>query len=123
MVDLSISGGSLLVNVRGLHKMLAFKNSLQIPLVHIADIRHDPDRARGWWHGTRMPGTNIPGLLTAGTFYHNGKRTFWDVHNPNNAVVIDLKDEHYHQFIVEVAHPQLAVEQVKGAMPQPTRQF
>ena len=40
-----------------------------------------------------MPGTNIPGVLTAGTFYQHGKRVFWDVHNPDNTVVIELKDE------------------------------
>jgi hypothetical protein len=36
-----------------------------------------------------MPGTNIPGVLTAGTFYQDGKRVFWDVHNPDNTVVIE----------------------------------
>jgi hypothetical protein len=25
-------------------------------------------RAHGWWHGSEMPGTNLPGVLTAGTF-------------------------------------------------------
>ncbi len=40
-----------------------------------------------------MPGTSIPGVLTAGTFYHDSKRVFWDVHNPENTVVIELKDE------------------------------
>jgi hypothetical protein len=27
-----------------------------------------------------MPGTNIPGVLTAGTFDQHGKRVFSDVH-------------------------------------------
>jgi hypothetical protein len=53
----------------------------------------DPAIAHGWWRGLRMPGTNIPGVLTAGTFYQDGKRVFWDVHNPENTVVIELKHE------------------------------
>ena len=78
-----------------------------------------PEIAHGWWHGIRMPGTNIPGVLTAGTgtFYQDGKRVFWDVQNPENTVVIELKDERYNELIVEVADPQAAVELVKAAVP------
>jgi len=103
MVDLSISGGNLVLHVRGADKLWAFKSSLEIPLAHIAEIRADPAIAHGCWHGLRMPGTNIPGVLTAGTLYQEGKRVFWDVHNPENTVVIELKDERYNELIVEVA--------------------
>ena len=109
MVDLSISEGKLLLHVHGADKLWAFKSSLEIPLQHVAAIRADPEVARGWWHGWRMPGTNLPGVITAGTFYQDGKRVFWDVHNPENTVVIDLHDERYNQLIVEVADPGAAV--------------
>lgn len=117
MVDLTISGGNLVVHVRGADQLWAFKSSLEIPLVHIANIKADPAVARGWWHGIRMPGTNVPGVLTAGTFYQDGRRVFWDVHNPDNTVVIELKDERYQELIVEVADPKAAVELVKAALP------
>ncbi len=109
MVDLSIFEGKLLLHVHGADKLWAFKSSLEIPLQHVAAIRADPEVARGWWHGWRMPGTNLPGVITAGTFYQDGKRVFWDVHNPENTVVIDLHDERYNQLIVEVADPGAAV--------------
>jgi len=83
MVDLSISGSNLVLHVRGADKLWAFKSSLPIPLTHIAEIRADSAMAQGWWHGLRMPGTNISGVLTARTFYQDGKRIFWDVHNPD----------------------------------------
>jgi len=78
----------------------------------------NPEIAHGWWHGLRMPGTSIPGVLTAGTFYQDGKRVFWDVHSPENTIVIELKDEWYNELIVEVADPQVAVELVKAALPR-----
>ena len=118
MVELSIASGNLELHVRGMDKLWALKSSLEIPLRHIAGIRADPSVARGWWHGIRMPGTSVPGVLTAGTFYQHGKRVFWDVHNPENTVVIELHDERYDELIVEVADPQLAVEQVKAALPE-----
>jgi hypothetical protein len=117
MVELSISGGNLELQVRGADKLWAFKGSLEIPLQHVAGIRADPDVARGWWHGIRLPGTNIPGVLTAGTFYQHGNRVFWDVHNPENTVVIELRDERYDELIVEVADPLFTAEWLKGAMP------
>ena len=118
MVDLSIAEGKLTLNVRGADKLWAFKSSLEIPLVQITEITADPSIAHGWWHGLRMPGTNIPGVLTAGTFYQDGKRVFWDVHNPENTVVIGLRDERYNELIVEVADPKAAVELVKATLPR-----
>jgi len=40
-----------------------------------------------------------------------------DVHNPENTVVIELKDERYSELIVEVANPKAAVELVKAGLP------
>ncbi|MGO8793476.1 MAG: hypothetical protein ACLQLC_01530 [Candidatus Sulfotelmatobacter sp.] len=116
MVDLSISEDKVILHVRGADQLWALKSSLEIPLAHVAAIRADPSVAHGWWHGLRLPGTNIPGVLTAGTFYHDGKRVFWDVHNPENTVVLELKDERYNELIVEVNDPRAVVELVKGAL-------
>ena len=118
MVDLSVAGGKLVLHVRGADRLWSFKSSLEIPLPHISAIRADPSVARGWYHGIRMPGTNIPGVLTAGTFYQHGQRVFWDVHDPDNTVVIELRDERYNQLIVEVADPQAAVELIQAALPR-----
>ena len=104
------------LHIRGADKLWAFKSSLEIPLVHIADVRADPQTARGWYHGIRMPGTNVPGVITAGTFYQDGRRVFWDVHNPEKAIVIDLHDERFNQLVVEVADPGEAVKLIQSAL-------
>ena len=114
MVDLSVSEGNLVLHVRGADQLWALKSTLEIPLQHITGIRADPSIAHGWWHGVRMPGTNLPGVLTAGTFYQHEKCVFWDVHHPDKTVVIDLHDERYNQLIVEVADPDAAVRLVRS---------
>jgi hypothetical protein len=116
LVDLSIADGKLTLHVRGADKLWAFKSSLEIPLVHIAAVRADPEAARGWYHGIRMPGTSVPGVITAGTFYQDGKRVFWDVHDPDKTIVIDLHDERYNQLIVEVDDPEAAVRLFQNAL-------
>jgi hypothetical protein len=117
MVGLSISGGSLELHVRGADKLWALKTSLEIPLRHISGFAPTRQWLTAGGTGTKLSGTNIPGVLTAGTFYQYGKRVFWDVHNPENTVVIELRDERYDELIVEVADPRLTVEQVKAALP------
>ncbi len=109
MVELAVSEGTLLVNVRGADKLWALKNSLEIPLEHVASVRTDPTIAKGWWHGLRLPGTHVPGLITAGTYFTRHQKTFWDVHNPDRAIVIDLRDEPYDRLVVEVADPESAI--------------
>lgn len=115
MVDLEVREGKLFLHVKGADQLWALKSSLEIPLEHVAGIRADPEVARGWWHGLRMPGTQIPGVITAGTFYQHGQRVFWDVHHPEQTVVIELRDERYSELIVEVADPAAAVALVEQA--------
>jgi hypothetical protein len=118
MVDLSVHEDKLTLHVQGADKLWAFKSSLEIPLRHIRGVRVDPEIARGWWHGIRMPGTHLPGVIVAGTFYQDGKRVFWDVHYPENTIVIELHDERYDELIVEVENPQMAVETIRTATKQ-----
>ncbi|MBC6988826.1 MULTISPECIES: hypothetical protein [Hymenobacter] len=105
MVEVSREGEEIVFNVKGLHKLWAFKSRLQIPRQHILGARKDPEAVKGWWHGWRVPGTHIPGLLTAGTFLQDEKRIFWDVHHADKTVVIDLDHEDYNQLIIEVENP------------------
>jgi hypothetical protein len=63
-----------------------------------------------------MPGTNVPGVITAGIFYHDGRRVFWDVHHPEKTIVIDLHDEPYNKLILEVDDPDTAVNLIRTAL-------
>ena len=68
-------------------------------------VRLDPEAARGWWHGLKIIGSIIPGILTAGTFYEQGGMVFYDVHDPERTIVLDLDHERYKRLIVEVEDP------------------
>jgi hypothetical protein len=116
MVEMEIQGGTLHLEVKGIDKLWAFKSSLTIPLEHVRGARRDPEVASVWYKGIRAPGTYIPGVITAGTYYQHGKRVFWDVHRAENTIVIDLADERYDQLIVEVADPEAAVARIGEAL-------
>jgi hypothetical protein len=118
MVELSLSEGKLALHVRGMDQFWALKSTLEIPLEHVSGIRADPEVARGWWHGFKLMGTDLPGVLTAGTFYQHGQKIFWDVHDPENTVVLSLNHEKYDELIVEVADPSAAVSLVQSQLPR-----
>lgn len=57
----------------------------------------------------------MPGVIRAGIFYQDGKRIFWDVHDPEKTIAIDLHDERYSQLI-EGADPDAAVKLIQSAL-------
>ncbi|HET8654571.1 MAG TPA: hypothetical protein VFL93_03575 [Longimicrobiaceae bacterium] len=115
MVEISIEGPNAVFEVQGLDRLWALKSRLEIPLKHVGGVRADPSVARGWWKGFRAPGTELPGVIRAGTFYQHGKRIFWDVHDPERTIVVELADERYDELIIEVADPAAAVSFLERA--------
>ena len=115
-MDLSVAEGKLTLHVRGADKLWAFMSSLEIPLVHVAGVRADPQAARGWYHGIRLPGTNVPGVITVREPSIRTARGFWNVHDPEKTIVIDLRDERFNQLVVEVADPDAAIKLIQNAL-------
>ena len=118
MTKLEIENGDLIITVEGMDKVWALKSHLTIPLAHIAGVSYQPEIAKGWWHGLRLPGTNLPGVLTAGTFYQDKEWAFWDVHNPDNTIVITLRDESYQKLIIEVEDTDKAIADITASLPR-----
>jgi hypothetical protein len=118
MVTLHIAEESLTVEVAGLHKLWCFKSSLTIPLAHIAGVHVATDEARKGWHGLRAPGTHMPGLITAGTYYDKTGRVFWDVCDAARAIEIVLHDDRFARLVVEVDDPAAAIALIRRAIPE-----
>jgi hypothetical protein len=118
MVEISIVNDALLVDVQGVHKLWALKSTLQVPLADIHSVRHDPDRATRAFPGLRVPGTHIPTVYTAGTYYQSDFRPdFWTVRKPEHAIVIQCgPDAAYDEIIVEVQDPRATVERIQAAL-------
>ena len=112
MVDIQLQGGNIRFTVRGMHKLLALKSELLVPRSHIRGAWMDLDAARHL-EGLRAGGTYFPGLVAAGTFYlderGSQKPFFLDMSNPASTAIVSLRDEEYHQLIIEVADPTAVV--------------
>jgi hypothetical protein len=108
MVTIQKIDNHFLFEVKGMHKLWAFKSEIKIPCEHVLKAYQDDGIVNGR-RGFRFPGTSIPGIIHAGTYLNNGETNFWDVSNTDDAIVKDLKDEAYHQIIIQVENPLEAI--------------
>jgi hypothetical protein len=115
MAEVELAQDALIVHVEGMDRLFALRSRLEVPLSHVYGAEADPQEARRRWHGIMERGIWVPGAITAGTYYQEGELVFWDVHDPEKTVVIQLKDERYRRLVIEVEDPEATVAQVNEA--------
>lgn len=103
MVQISSDETNFIFEIKGHHKIWALKSKIIVPKKDIVSVIQDKEKIP-FWKGIRMPGTEIPWLFAAGTFYDNG-RNFWDVYRKNNTIIVELKDHYYKKLYIEVKNP------------------
>jgi hypothetical protein len=116
MVSVTIAADSAVFEVEGLHQLWALRSRLEIPLTHITDVQIDPEQVGRWWHGWKLLGTYVPGLITAGTFYHHGELVFCDVSDPAKSIIVSLEHQSYKKLIVEVPDPEAVVSRLRQSL-------
>lgn len=116
MAEVELTGDVLIVHGRGMDQLWALKSRLEIPLAHVVGAKADAEAARGWRKGIRAPGTHIPGVIAAGTFYREGEKVFWDVHDPAKAIRVELEDEGYARLVTEVDDPGVTDAAIRAAL-------
>ena len=109
MVQIEKEGDNFVFEIKGLHKLWALKSRLTIPVAHILKVYADKEKS-AWVWGLRMPGTQIPGIITAGTYIVKDGVIFCDVMDVSKSIVIELHDEHYKMLVIEVEDPAKAIE-------------
>ncbi|MBH8555717.1 hypothetical protein I8751_25900 [Nostocaceae cyanobacterium CENA357] len=72
----------------------------EIPLAHIEQVTITKPQSN--WKDLRAPGTFIPGVIKAGTYYTNRGKEFWYTDKQTNYLTIELKDESYKRIILTI---------------------
>src|SRR6202165_2340319 len=121
MVEISVEGDRLCLEVQAWDKLWSLRSHLEFPLEHVTSVRTDAEAARGWWHGIRLLGTQVPGILTAGIFYENGGVVFYDVHDTGRTILRELNHERSARLVVEVEDPAAAVKTISAAIAKKRR--
>jgi len=97
---LSLESAALTVELGALERVCAVHGSLHIPLQQI-DRASDEVPARRWAE-VRAPGTYIPGLIKAGTYWWPGRKEFWFVTRGRSPLTLHLRGGPYTAVVLGV---------------------
>jgi hypothetical protein len=105
-IDFEIEDGNLVLRLGKRDAAFAFKRRISMPLTAISDVA-TPARNSVPRHGLRLPGTEIPGFIRAGSYGRRAKREFWDVRKGETVLVIDTTGAAapYARLVLEVEDP------------------
>jgi hypothetical protein len=97
---LSLTNQKLRLEMNWYEKLFAFHfgGIITIPIAHITAV--STTKPEFSWRTIRAPGTGLPGVLVAGTFYTPIGREFWYIRHDRNYLVIDLVDEYYKRIVL-----------------------
>lgn len=92
-MNLSIVGETLHIQLEWYEQLWAFTltPAFSIPLAHLQEVSAEEPRSS--WAEIRAPGTYIPGIIKAGTYYTPSGREFWYVTAPKNYLSLNLEHE------------------------------
>ena len=110
-VSIQLTPQTLRVEPQGKHRWLALKSVLAIPRSHVTGVEPGGHAAEKGPVGLRIPGTNLPGVYIAGTFWKfwgdpsRRVKSFWVRRHPDRCIRISFRNEEYDFAMVEVSEP------------------
>lgn len=111
-MNISIVDNKIRLQLEWYEQLWAFswENPLEIPLAHLARITTDEPPSS--WTEIRAPGTFLPGVIKAGTYYTPRGREFWYVTKDKDYLVLELRDEAYKKIVLTLNSNQLWAERI-----------
>lgn len=104
-VDVDLVGNDLVVRMRGLDMLIAFRRTLRIPIDHVRGIvvQH---KDRLPQIGMFFPGIAVPGVLYVGAFGIGDDRSFWHVRRAERLLRIECRPgAEFRRLVLQVPDP------------------
>ncbi|HIK08399.1 MAG TPA: hypothetical protein IGS40_27615 [Trichormus sp. M33_DOE_039] len=116
-MQLSIFNGNLQISWEWYEQFLTLNlnQTFVIPLNHIKSVSTAEPVSS--WTEIRSPGTSIPGIIKAGTYYSSRGKEFWYVTQDKNYLAVELKDEPFQRIILTIDHHQDWAERINQSIP------
>lgn len=112
MVSVTATSDKFIFQIKGWHQLWSFRDKISVLKEDVICAYQDESELKKW-KGIRI-GTEIPGIITAGTFSWKGKRNFWDVMKHKNTIIVELKNNIYNKLYIEVENPEIAMQLLKN---------
>jgi hypothetical protein len=99
---LSITNAKLSIEFEWYEQLWAVRTDrvMEIPLAHIRSVTTAEPQSS--WAALRAPGTFVPGIIKAGTYYTKQGKEFWYVSDDRNYLTLELADEPYQRVVLTI---------------------
>jgi hypothetical protein len=101
LARVDVADGVLIVRPRGLNRLWALKSEVRVPLAEVSDVQLDVPR-RSVPSGFRMPGTDFPGVIHAGTYRSKGEKSFWLVGRASTVTVVECPGGPFDRIVLQL---------------------
>jgi hypothetical protein len=114
MPRIELTDRELVLHLGFWEALASFHRSIRIPLANVRGATDD-DGYSGSDLGLRAPGTYLPGVIAAGTYYNKGDKQFVYMTRRTHPVVIELANERWARVVVGVADARDAAVRINAA--------
>ena len=111
----TIEDGNLVFELHGVDEFLSIKRSISIPLQHVVSVSTE----RVPWQPfkqMRVAGTSLPGVVKDGRFLSSNGMMFFEMHEPDKCVTVNLDHERYKKIVFEVEDKEATAKQINDAL-------
>jgi hypothetical protein len=111
----TIEDGDLVFELHGVDEFLSIKRSISIPLQHIVSVSTE----RVPWQPfkqMKVAGTSLPGVIKDGRFLSSDGMMFFEMHDPDKCVTVNLDHERYKKIVFEVEDKEATAKQINDAL-------
>lgn len=112
---ISVENDNLVFTLTGVDRVLALKSKLTIPLKHVKSV----STAKADWNYFKMlkvAGTRIPELVVDGRFLSKEGLLFYEMHDPDKCITVELEDEKYKKVVFEVSDKENTAKMIQDAL-------
>jgi hypothetical protein len=105
---------------QGWYRLWSLRLRVRVPYGCVTAVEHDLRHAENGPVGLRVPGTNVPGVILAGTYWKfwgaSHVRSFWIRRHTQNCITIRLREHEYDYLTIEVDDPAAAIARLQDAL-------
>lgn len=110
-MKLDITDSEIVVRMEGIWKFFALKSTIRIPIECIRDIKTEKAK---WLIFTPKAGTNLPGVIMAGTFFRKTGLAFYFMRKPDRCITILLENHRYSEIVLQVDDKENVASQIRN---------
>jgi hypothetical protein len=111
-MHLSLNQNKLTIDLDWYEQLFAFtlNKRLEVALDHI--VRVSTEKPQSNWKEIRAPGTFLPGVIKAGTYYTGHGQEFWYVTASHQYLILELQNEPYKRMIFTLDRNEFWAEEI-----------